>query len=190
MPDYPPMPAYDPNAYPPQPGYAAYAASLHDDGSTLYGEHEDYNKGSIVHGSTTIAHQDYGSAYGNDASAYEQHRDRYTPDPYGTDPYGRNDAYAQAGYDANTHGAYGQAAYNADPYGAAYQQTQQTHYDDNAAQYHRQQDAHYHQQQDAYYQQQDAYYHQQQDAPPYHQQQQQEQPPQQNGSRWDGGQAY
>lgn len=197
MPDYPPMPAYDPNAYPPQPGYAAYATSLHDDGSTLYGDHEDYNKGSVVHGSTTIAHQDYGSAYANDASGHEQHRDRYTPDPYGTDPYGRNDAYAhagydaQAGYDANAHGAYGQAAYSTDPYGGAYQQAQQTHYDDNAAQYHQQQDAHY-QQQESYYQQQDAYYHQQQDAPPYHQQQQQqEQPPHsQNGSRWDGGQAY
>lgn len=28
-PEYPPMPAYDPNAYPPQPGYAAGYASSH-----------------------------------------------------------------------------------------------------------------------------------------------------------------
>jgi len=52
MPDYPPMPPYDPNAYPPQPGYAAYAASLHDDGSTLYGEHDDYSAKVPVRGNT------------------------------------------------------------------------------------------------------------------------------------------
>lgn len=52
MPDYPPMPAYDPNAYPPQPGYAAYAVSLHDDGSTLYGEHDDYGKAPVARGNT------------------------------------------------------------------------------------------------------------------------------------------
>jgi len=182
-PDYPPMPAYDPNAYPPQPGYAAYAVSLQDDGSTLYGEHEDYGKDygmktSLTHGSTN-AHQDpYGGAYGNEAYAQGQHRDRYTPDPYGTDPYGRNATHAHTGYDATTHGAYdanayAQSAYDTDAYGGTYQQPQQTHYDENAAQYH-------HQQQDA--------------APQYHQQQQQQQPPRQmpsrNGSKWDGGQAY
>lgn len=41
-PDYPPMPAFDPNAYPPMPGYVAYPPSLHDDNSTIYGEHDDY----------------------------------------------------------------------------------------------------------------------------------------------------
>jgi hypothetical protein len=70
-PDYPPMPAYDPNAYPPQPGYAAYAVSLHDDGSTLYGDHDDYGKdyakGSVAHGSTNVHQDANGGAYGNDA---------------------------------------------------------------------------------------------------------------------------
>lgn len=137
MPDYPPMPAYDPMAYPPQPGYAAYAPSLHDDGSTLYGEHDDYGKGSLIHGSTT-GHQDpYGGTYGNDAYS----------------------AHAHGGYDANAHGAYdayGQSAYDTDPYGGTYQQGQhQAHYDDHAAQYHQQQDA------PQYYQQQ-----QQQQQPP------------------------
>lgn len=63
MPDYPPMPPYDPMAYPPQPGYAAYAPSLHDDGSTLYGEHDDYAKGSLAHGPNGNAtHQDVRSS--------------------------------------------------------------------------------------------------------------------------------
>jgi hypothetical protein len=52
-PDYPPMPAYDPTAYPPMPGYVAYPASIHDDNSTIYGEHDDYNsKAAINRGGT------------------------------------------------------------------------------------------------------------------------------------------
>jgi hypothetical protein len=55
--DYPPMPAFDPNAYPPKPGYANYAPSLHDDSSTLYGEHDDYgSKGLIAHGQVPAGH--------------------------------------------------------------------------------------------------------------------------------------
>lgn len=161
MPDYPAMPAYDPNAYPPQPGYAAYAASLHDDGSTLYGEHDDYSAKVPVRGNTP-ANQD---PYANTAYGYDQYHDRHTPapDPYGQDPYGRN--YAQGGYDTNA--AYAQEAYDADAYGGTYptHQGQQTHYD-------------------AHYDANGAQYSSQ------HPQQPPRQMPSRNGTRWDGGQAY
>ncbi|KAG8850015.1 hypothetical protein FRB91_009426 [Serendipita sp. 411] len=164
MPDYPPMPAYDPAAYPPQPGYTAYAASLHDDGSTVYGEHEDYgSKASIPRGTTPAnATQDaYGGVYGNDAYGREQYQQRYTPDPYGTDPYDRNGSYGQQG---GHNGNYSQQAYEGDAYGNGYT-AQQGYYDDNA-----------------YYQQQQAYQQDQQQPP--------RQMPSRNGSKWDGGQAY
>jgi hypothetical protein len=180
MPDYPPMPAFDPNAYPPQPGYAPYAASLHDDGSTLYGEHDDYSAKVPIRGNTP-ANQDvssstFGSAaisdntltiqpYANTAYGYDQYQERHTPapDPYGQDPYGRN--YAQGGYDTNA--AYAQEAYDADAYGGTYpaRQGQQTHYD-------------------AYYDANGAQYSSQ------HPQQPPRQMPSRNGTKWDGGQAY
>jgi hypothetical protein len=181
MPDYPPMPAFDPNAYPPQPGYAAYAASLHDDGSTLYGEHDDYGAKVPSHGNTP-ANQDVSvfntfrplaisdllftiQAYGNAAYGYDQYQDRRTPapvpDPYGQDPYGRN--YTQGGYDANV--AYTQDAYDTDAYGGIYpaHQGQQAHYD-------------------ARYDASGAQYPSQHQPP--------RQMPSRNGTRWDGGQAY
>ncbi|PVG03501.1 hypothetical protein CPB86DRAFT_804033 [Serendipita vermifera] len=162
MADYPPMPAFDPNAYPPQPGYAAnYAPSLHDDGSTLYGEHDDYgSKGLLAHGQMPAqSGNTYDAAYGNAAYGYDQHRDRYTPDPYGNDPYGRNNTYGQGGYDAN---AYGHQAYDDGGYGGYANTQQQTQYD---YQYQGQQQQQYGQQ------------------PP-------RQMPSRNGSRWEGGQAY
>ncbi|KAG8809591.1 hypothetical protein FRC17_003374 [Serendipita sp. 399] len=165
--DYPPMPAYNPAAYPPQPGYTAYAASLHDDGSTVYGEHDDYgSKGAITRGTTPAnATQDaYGGAYGNDAYGREQYQQRHTPDPYGTDPYGRNGTYTQQGdYNGNN---YSQHAYDGDAYGNGYN-GQQGYYEDSGT---------YHHQQQAYSQDQ---------------QQPTRQMPSRNGSRWDNnGQAY
>jgi hypothetical protein len=130
MPDYPPMPAFDPNAYPPQPGYTTYAASLQDDGgSTVYGDHEDYNKVPIARGNTPAngAYDAYGGAYAN----------QY-PDAHNPDPYGRNN-YAQGGYETNL--PYAQDAYDTDAYGGTYpaqqQQQQQPRYD--ATQYQQQQ---------------------------------------------------
>ncbi|CAG7848647.1 SubName: Full=Uncharacterized protein {ECO:0000313/EMBL:CCA70616.1} [Serendipita indica DSM 11827] len=164
MPDYPPMPAYDPNAYPPQPGYAAYAVSLHDDASTLNGEHDDYaSKAAIARGATPAnasihrgptpanAYDAYGGAYGNNAYAQDQYRDRRTPDPYGVDYNG----YPNQGY-GNAYGGYG-----------ANQQQYQGYYDENA-----------------YYQQQQSQGYQNQQQPPPRQQ------PSRNGSKWEGGQAY
>lgn len=77
-PDYPPMPAFDPNAYPPQPGYtAAYASS---------------------HGHDT-GYEEYRNGYGND-----QYNSPAQPgyDAYGQNGYGQtqdtNSTYDQQGY--------------------------------------------------------------------------------------------
>jgi len=81
-PDYPPMPAYDPSAYPPQPGYATgYAPShghdtVYDDQYSNNGYGNDqYNYSANGYSQTgtygAYDHQGYGSdAYGT-ASAYQ-----------------------------------------------------------------------------------------------------------------------
>jgi len=73
-PDYPPMPTYDPNAYPPQPGYAVgYPSSHgHDTGPEDYSQNgyvnDQYNYGANGYGQTGAYGAYDRQGYGNDAA--------------------------------------------------------------------------------------------------------------------------
>jgi len=91
-PDYPPMPAYDPNAYPPQPGYTAGYMSSHDHDT---GYDDQYVKNGYGNDQSNSGANGYGqqqSAY--DQSTHGQHRDAYGT--YNQQGYGNDAAYGAA----------------------------------------------------------------------------------------------
>ena len=96
-PDYPPMPAYDPSAYPPQPGYAAGYASSHGHES----RHSDVSMHfPLVALLLTPFHQQYSS------NGYRNDQYNYGANGYGQTGYGQHqDAYAYGGYDQQGYGA-------------------------------------------------------------------------------------
>ncbi len=89
-PDYPPMPAYDPNAYPPQPGYAAgYASSQGHD--TVYSDVSMHILPVAL--LLTPSHQQYSNQYnyganGHGQTGYGQHQDTYAYGGYDQQGYG------------------------------------------------------------------------------------------------------
>jgi hypothetical protein len=77
-PDYPPMPAYDPSAYPPQPGYASGYASSHGHDTS----HSDYSNNGYRNDQHNYGENGYGQ------TGYGQHQDMYAYGGYDQQGYG------------------------------------------------------------------------------------------------------
>jgi hypothetical protein len=102
-PDYPPMPAYDPNAYPPQPGYAAGFGSSHGH-DTGYDDVSIFTPQMILLLTNPTQQQASKPGYGNDQYNYGannygqtghgQYQDAYGYGAYDQQGYGNDAAYA------------------------------------------------------------------------------------------------
>lgn len=96
-PDYPPMPAYDPSAYPPQPGYATGYASSH-------GHDTGYNDVSMHIPLVALLLTPFHQQYSNPGYPNDQYN--YGANGYGQTGYGQHqDPYAYGGYDQQGYGA-------------------------------------------------------------------------------------